>query len=174
MTDLDPERFLSAAWLAQMDAANRRALFSTLREGRAPAGSCLLAEGEPNSRITFVIEGTVVLLRSYPGRDDEVIATLVAPAPFGETSFFRGKPSIVTVRAQTPVRFLTLDRPAYEAFRASNPVAAEQFALATVRILAERFDLIDRRVSEFLHEQHDNGHKASEWADFRARLFSDQ
>lgn len=174
MTDLDPERFLSASWLAQMDAPNRRALFSILREGRAPADSCLLAEGDLNSRITFLIEGSVVLLRSYPGRDDEKIATLVAPAPFGQTSFFRGKPSLITVRALTPVRFLTLDHGSYEGFRTSNPRAAEQFALATVRILAERFDLIDRRVSEFLRELHENDHKASEWSDFRARLFSEQ
>src|SRR5262245_55150658 len=41
------DRFLSASWLSQMDDAGRSALLDVLREGRAPAGSVLLAEGEP-------------------------------------------------------------------------------------------------------------------------------
>ncbi len=109
----------------------------------------------------------------------------MAPSVFGETSFFRGSPSIVTVRATTPVTFLTLDHPAHDALRRADPRAAEQLALSFVRVLADRFDMLDRRVSDFISQGCDdntpstNGHPAdtprrNEWAAFRARLFEEK
>ena len=167
------ERFQAAPWLADLDSTARLALLNVLEEGRAPAGSVLLAEGRPNDRITFLIEGTAQIVRSYRERAEELVATLHAPAPFGETSFFRGEPSIVAVRTVTAAWFLTLNRDAYNLFRRADPRTAEQFALATVRLLAERFDLLDRRVSDFLAEHAIDQPKASEWAAFRARLFEE-
>ena len=167
------ERFQAAPWLSDLDPTARLSLLKVLREGRAGAGSVLLAEGQPNDRITFLIEGTAQIVRTYPDRAEELVATLTAPAPFGETSFFRSQPPIVSVRARTPAWFLLLDREAYASFRRDDPRAAEQFALATVRVLAERFDLLDRRVSEFLAEHANDHPRASEWAAFRARLFEE-
>jgi CRP/FNR family cyclic AMP-dependent transcriptional regulator len=167
------DHFQTAPWLADLDAPARLALLNVLQEGRAAAGAVLLAEGQLNDRITFLIEGTAQIIRSYPDRAEELVATLNAPTPFGETSFFRSKPSIVSVRARTPVWFLILDREAYTLFRRVDPHAAEQFALATVRVLAERFDLLDLRVSEFLAQHAHDQPRASEWAALRARLFEE-
>ncbi len=44
---------------------------------------------------------------------------------------------------------LSLYHPAHEALRADNPRAAEALALAVVRALSERFDLIDKLFTEF-------------------------
>lgn len=167
------ECMTNAAVLAPMDAEGRATLLRFLSEGKAESGSVLLGEGALNDQITFLTEGHVVLTRSYPGHEDETIATLNAPTLFGETSFFRRTPSLVTIRAKSPVHYLVLGRDAYESFRQASPEAAEQFALASVRLLAERFDLLDRRVSDFLREQ-SNGHaRSNEWAAFRARLFEE-
>lgn len=167
------ERFQAAPWLSDLEPSARRALLKVVREGRAEAGAVLLVEGQPNDRLTFLIEGTAEIVRKYPEHGEELVATLTAPAPFGETSFFRSRPPIVTVRARTPVWFLTLDREAYAALRRDDPRAAEPFALAIVRVLAERFDLLDRRVSEFLAEHAADPPRASEWAALRARLFEE-
>jgi CRP-like cAMP-binding protein len=169
----DTRGFPSSSCLLGLSDSAREAFRAVLREETAQAGTTLLKEGASNDRLGFLAEGTVRLTRSYPGRPDEEVVRLEAPATFGETSFFRDKPSLVTARAQTPVRFFALDRHAYEGLRRSDPAAAEALARAMLCLLAERFDLLDLRVSEFLAENGsgEKTRKASDWSAFRTRLF---
>ena len=173
VTPAAAERFLAAPLLAQVAPESRRAVLEVLAERREPAGATLLEQGQSNDHISFLIEGTAVVQRAYAEGRVETVATLAAPSVFGETSFFRDTPPIVTVRAQTPAWLLTLDHPAHERLRQTSPRAAEELAVAAVRVLAERFDLLDRRVSDFLRQNPDGPAKANEWARFRARLFEE-
>jgi hypothetical protein len=69
---------------------------------------------------------------------------------------------------------LSLYHPAHERLRESHPRAAEALALAVVRALSERFDLIDKLFSEALARPVDESSRTSEWAGFRARLFDER
>jgi CRP/FNR family cyclic AMP-dependent transcriptional regulator len=167
------ERFLAAPLLSEVDPASRLAVLNVLAEERAPAGALLLAEGQPNDHISFLIDGSATILRTFPDGRTETVATLVAPSVFGETSFFRPQAPIVSVRANSPVWLLTLDHAAHDRLRRENRKAAEELALAAVRVLAERFDMLDKRISDYM-SQHPDGHpRATEWSNFRARLFED-
>lgn len=167
------ERFLSAPLLADVDRESRKVVLEALVEARASAGAVLLEQGQPNDHLSFLIEGTATVERPLSDHRKEVLATLTAPALFGTTSFFRPTPPTVTVRATTDVRLLTLYHPAHERLRRENPRAAEALALAVVRVLAERFDLLDQRVSELLAQEADDHPKITEWSNFRARLFEE-
>jgi CRP/FNR family cyclic AMP-dependent transcriptional regulator len=167
------ERFLSAPWLADLDPASRQAVLNVLVESRAPAGSVLLEQGHANDHISFLIDGSALVTRAYPEGRVENVAMLHAPSVFGETSFFRPTPPIVTVRATTPVWLLTLDHPAHDLLRRVDVQAAEQLAVAAVRVLAERFDLLDKRVSDYIASKPAGHPKSTEWANFRARLFEE-
>lgn len=169
------ERFLEAPWLGDLDAAARAALLNVLEERRAEAGEALLVQDQPNDRIIFQLEGAAVAVRIYGHRRPALSARLAAPTVYGEISFFRPGPgwATATVRADTPLWVLTLDRHGHEALRRADPRSAEQFAVATLRILAERFEVIDRRVTDFLAEHEDHHPRASEWSDFRSRLFEE-
>jgi hypothetical protein len=64
-----------------------------------------------------------------------------------------------------------MDHPGHDRLRLENLKAAEELALAAVRVLAERFDMLDKRISDYM-AQHPDGHpRATEWSNFRARLF---
>jgi CRP-like cAMP-binding protein len=167
------ERFLSAPMWADIDPKSRRAVFEALEEDHAAAEAILMQQGQPNDRLSFLTEGSVVIERTYPGRRKETLATLTAPAAFGTTSFFRPNVSTVSVRALSDVRFLTLSHPAHEQLRRANPAAAEALALGILRVLAERFDMLDQRVSDFMAEHADDPPRVNEWAGFRARLFEE-
>jgi CRP-like cAMP-binding protein len=167
------EQFLAAPLLAEVDRDSSRALLDYLEEDRAPAGSVLLKQGEPNDHISFLIEGNAVIERSLAGGRKETLANLTAPALFGTTSFFRGTPSTIQVRATSEACVLTMDHPAHDRLRRANPRAAEALALAVVRVLAERFDLLDKRVSDCLAQHADDQPKVTEWSGFRARLFEE-
>jgi CRP-like cAMP-binding protein len=174
VTPAAAERFLAAPWLVDVEPALRQAVLQVLAEGRAEAGTNLLEQGRPNDHITFLIDGAVTVERAFADGRVETIVDLHAPTVFGETSFFRRSPSIVTVRAAKPVWFLTLDRPAHDRLRRENLRASEALALAAVRVLADRFDLLDRRLSDYIAQHPDSPSRANEWSRFRARLFEEQ
>lgn len=169
------ERFLSAPLLSDVDPKARRAVLEALVEERVPAGTVLLAQGQPNDHLTFLIEGSASIERARPGGGaPEVLATLNAPSVFGTTSFFSPNAPTFTVRATTPVWLLTLYHPAHQRLRRDDPRAAEALAVAAVRVLSERFNELDRLFSDYVHRHPDHPPRVDEWAGFRARLFEEQ
>jgi CRP/FNR family transcriptional regulator, cyclic AMP receptor protein len=167
------ERFMAAPWLAEVDRDTKKAICGALVEARAPTGATLLEQGQPNDHLTFLIEGTAEIVRTSGSGRRDTITHLTAPAVFGTTSFFQPKPPTVTVRATSDAWMLSLYHPAHEALRAANPRAAEALALAVVRALSERFDLIDKLFTDFTTQHSDQPARKSEWAGFRARLFEE-
>jgi CRP-like cAMP-binding protein len=167
------ERFMAAPWLAEVDRDTKKAIAGALVEARAPTGATLLEQGQPNDHLTFLIEGTAQIVRSFGSGRRDTITHLTAPTVLGTTSFFQPKPPTVTVRATSDVWMLSLYHPAHEALRAANPRAAEALALAVVRALSERFDLIDKLFTDFTTQHSDQPARKSEWAGFRARLFEE-
>jgi CRP-like cAMP-binding protein len=166
------ERFMSGPLLAEVDADARLALFRALKSDRATAGARLIEEGRPNDRLWFLLEGTAAVVRRVDGTD-QTIARIEAPGIFGATTFFRPTPASASIRATSDVTLLTLDHAAHDRLRRDEPRAAEALALATVRALAERFDLLDARFTEFLLSHPDDHPRANEWSTFRARLFEE-
>jgi CRP/FNR family transcriptional regulator, cyclic AMP receptor protein len=167
-------RFMTAPWLAEADRETKLALLNALAEERAKAGAVLLAQGQPNDHLTFLIDGSVELERTFNTGRKEIVTTLTAPAVFGTTSFFQPKPPTVTARARTDVWMLTLHHPAHDALRRDHPRAAEVLALAVVRTLSERFDLLDKLFTDYITQHPDvAGNTVSEWSRFRARLFEE-
>ncbi len=165
------ERFLSGPLLAEVDADARLALSRALVEDRAPDGARLIEQGRPNDRLWFLVQGIVAIVRRVGG-EDQVLARFEAPGIFGATSFFRPTPPTASIRASSDVTFLTLDHTGHDRLRRDEPRAAEALSLAAVRALAERFDLLDVRFTEYLasHADHPRG---NEWSAFRARLFEE-
>jgi CRP-like cAMP-binding protein len=173
---IDPkatERFMMAPWLAEVDPEIKKAICHVLVETRAPAGATLLAQGQPNDHLMFLIEGTAVVERGFRNGHHELIIPLNAPAVFGTTSFFLPTPPTVSVRATSDVWVLSLFHPAHETLRRNNPQAAEAIALAVVRALSERFDLIDKLFTQRITLQSSEPVRQSEWAGFRTRLFEE-
>ncbi len=167
------ERFLSSPWLSQMDSATLQAILNVLVESREPAGATLLAQGQPNDHIAFLIEGSATVSRVTEGGREETLTVLTAPSVFGLTSFFRPQPPGFSVKADVPVWTLTLDHHAHDLLRRADPKASEGLALAALRVLADRFDLLDKRVTADLANHPEDHHKSTEWASFRTRLFDE-
>src|SRR4051812_43938665 len=93
------ERFLGASFLAGVDPSLRMALLAHLSEERASARTVLLAQGQPNDHLSFLIQGSVTIERIFPEGQKETVATMSAPAVFGTTSFFRPTAPSVSVIA---------------------------------------------------------------------------
>jgi CRP/FNR family cyclic AMP-dependent transcriptional regulator len=167
------ERFMAAHWLGEVGPDGKKAILDALVEAKAPAGVTLLEQDQPNDHLSFLIAGTAEIVRTFENGRREVIATLKAPSVFGTTSFFRPDPPTVAVRSTSDVWILSLYHPAHEDLRRDHPRAAEALAVAILRALSERFDLMDRLLSDYI-TRHGESPRNSEWAGFRARLFDEQ
>lgn len=167
------DKFLEAGWLADLDSAARQTLLGLLVERREEAGSALLTQGQANDLISFLIEGEVEVVRQGQRGNREPLTRLAAPTVFGLISFFRPAPPEFTVRALTAVRRLTLDHDAWAVLRRLDARASEQLSLAAVRILADRFEALERRITDELASHPADHPRRTEWAQFRARLFDE-
>jgi CRP-like cAMP-binding protein len=163
------EQFLSAPLLAEVDSKSRRAVLEAMVEGRPATGSVLLAQGQRNDRLSFLIGGSVAIERKRQDGRTEPLATLSAPSVFGITSFFCPDPPTFSVRAATDVWLLTLDQAAFARLRREHPAAAAALAVAAVRVLSERFNELDRTFGDYMTRHPE----FTEWAGFRARLFEE-
>jgi len=166
------QRFLAGPLLSEIDDEARVALSRALKEDHASQGTDMIAEGKANNRLWFLIGGTAAILR-HDQHGELPIARIEAPGIFGATTFFRPSPPTVTIRATSDVALLTLNHADHDRLRSASPRAAEALALATVRVLAERFDLIDQRITEFMASHGSDHPKSTEWTVFRARLFEE-
>lgn len=169
------ERFMAAPWLKAAPSEIKRTVLGALAEERAPEGTILLAQGQPNDHLSFLIEGTVEIDRlSNNDTRRDLITSLVAPSVFGATSFFQPRPPMVSVRATSDVWLLTLHHSAHEELRREHPRAAEALAAAILQALCERFDLIEKLFTDFIARHPENpGEVTTEWSRFRSRLFED-
>lgn len=173
---IDPEairRFMAAPWLGELDPESKRAIVEVLVEARAQPGAILLEQDQPNDHLSFLIAGTAQIERTFERGRREVLTTIAAPSVFGTTSFFRPDPPSVAVRATSDVWTLSLYHPEHEALRRVHPRAAEALAVAILRALSERFDLMDKLLSEYFAKYRGETERTSEWAGFRSRLFDE-
>jgi CRP/FNR family transcriptional regulator, cyclic AMP receptor protein len=168
------ERFMAAPWLGDVDPDSKKAILDALVEAQAPAGVTLLEQDQPNDHLTFLIAGTAEIQRTFEDGRREVITTISAPSVFGTTSFFRPDPPSVAVRSTSDVWMLSLYHPAHEALRREDRRAAEALAVAILRALSERFDLMDKLLSDYIQRHGGVSSRTSEWAGFRARLFDER
>lgn len=170
--EIETDRFLSSPLLGEASPESRLALAQAVEAEEAEPGRVLIQQGRPNDRLWFLVEGSVAIVRPEAG-EERVIARLAAPGIFGATTFFHPGPPNFSVKATTRVVLYTLDEAGFDRLRVEHPATSEALALATLRVLAERFDLLDARVAEFLATQGDAHRRLTEWAAFRARLFED-
>jgi CRP-like cAMP-binding protein len=156
----------------EIDDATRAVLLAYLEPMEVGAGTVILRQGQPNDRLWFLSRGTAEIERTWHGKTLSV-ANLSAPGIFGATTFFRPASTNVTIRATSDASLLSLSHEAHDRLSRENPRVAAALALATVRVLAERFDLIDQRMTEFVNARNEAPGASKEWARFRARLFEE-
>lgn len=163
--------------LGDLEARSRVRLTALLQEVRVEANAPLLVQGQQNDRLWFVATGTVAIERTAADGHSEVLATLAAPAIFGTTTFYRpDTPASATIRAVESLHLWTLDRESDDQLRRDDPRTAEDLNRAIIRILSERFDLLDGRLAKLMTQPEPSNHAQpvrSELAAFRTRLFEE-
>ena len=79
-----------------------------------------------------------------------MLATLEPYNNFGEMSFFHPAPHSASVRAQTQVKLLYIERSKYDQLLTEEPACCSKLAMNTVASLADRLRRMDEWVDELL------------------------
>jgi CRP/FNR family transcriptional regulator, cyclic AMP receptor protein len=106
------------------------------------AGDILLAEGQPNNRIYFMLEGSVSIERS-----GTVLATLGEGDTFGEMEFLDVMPAVATVRARVATTVAAISN---RALRELSRTSMRAFALVVMNLardLSRRLRRMDEIVA---------------------------
>jgi CRP-like cAMP-binding protein len=128
---------------------------SLLREESHHSGEVILKEGELNSKVYFIQEGTVGVdkLRCAEdgsrGCESRHIADLIAGDTFGEMELVDIQPCVATVTAETDVKLLTLSNVDLYALRKKDLKAFTLIIMNVARDISRRLRDMDTRFSSF-------------------------
>jgi CRP/FNR family transcriptional regulator, cyclic AMP receptor protein len=136
-------------------------------------GEIVVRQGEDSQILWVVIEGKceVVKYWDHSATESIVLAILEPYSHFGEMSFFSPAPHSASVRAQTAVTALAIDRRDYDDLIRQGIWAAYKLAHNTVQALADRLRKMDEWVAE-LAAHSPSSEKVPEWSSFRDKLFN--
>lgn len=105
-------------------------------------GEYMFRQGEPSDAFYIIVEGTAEVLveRTSPDRATEtkLVAKLGPGSFFGEIGILKAQPRGASVRAETPLKTLSIDREVFLATIREKPAALSDLALITCqRLLAQ-------------------------------------
>jgi len=95
-------------------------LAGCMRRVYVDAGGVIIRQGEPRHDFYVVTEGRVTISVRDETGDEKVITHVGRGEHFGETALYTDQPYAATCRAETPVKLLALDEPAFDDLVASS------------------------------------------------------
>ena len=113
-------------------------LAAHLRARHFRAGQILMTEGERGLEMYFVRRGQLAVLKRITGGVEQAVGR-VGPGEFvGEMALFDRRPRSASIRAESDVDVLVLDRAAVQALINMSPAAAAAFLRALSEVFIER------------------------------------
>lgn len=101
-------------------------------------GTVLCKEGDTDSFLGIVIDGSATVLKSSSGGSPKTVGRVGKDKSFGEMSVLNREPRSATVVADTDVRLLVLTRAEFDRLVDTQPKVAAKFLLRTARLLSQR------------------------------------
>lgn len=108
------------------------------------ADEVILAEGQINERIHFILDGSVSIVRG-----GTLLATLVEGDTFGEMEFLDVMPAVATVIAKVPTSVATISNRALRELSRANMKAFALVVMNLARDLSRRLRRMDDIVAGF-------------------------
>ncbi len=170
---VSPQLLTNIPLLANFNETERRQMADIAIVKHFAPGEIIVRQGEDSQVLWVVIEGKceVVKYWDHSATESVVLAVLEPYSHFGEMSFFSPAPHSASVRRQTAVTALGIDRRDYDDLIRQGIWAGYKLAYNSVRALADRLRKMDEWVAE-LAAHNPTGERVAEWSTFRDKLFN--
>jgi CRP-like cAMP-binding protein len=134
------------------------------------AGTPLYKEGDPAQGLVVLLAGTVEIMKKGA---PEVLATIDAPAVFGEISLLTDGPHTATVMAKTPCQLALLTKTQFERLVREESVAAFKLLHTLAEVLAHRLNKMDDKFIELIRKGNGAGKQVEELSALKQKLFTE-
>lgn len=148
-------------------------------------GDVILRQGGNSQNLWVLLDGACEVVKdpdaNQPRAKEVRLAVLGPFSNFGEMSFFHPAPHSASVRAQSTVKLLRIERADYEELVEEGASAAYKLSCNAIDSLAERLRRMDEWVAELLLANSPEAEPATdgvvaervpEWSRFRDKLFT--
>jgi cytochrome P450/CRP-like cAMP-binding protein len=122
-SDAGPEEILHEFNLAQFGAVASRA-----RKQHFNPGAWIIAEGAPADAMYILSAGTVSVIKTGVDQKSRVVATLKSGDYFGEIGLLQDVPRTASVKAETPVEAIVLDKETFIELVTATDMTSEEIA----------------------------------------------
>lgn len=133
-----------------LSAAEIDVLAALSKPQRHAAGETLFSEGEVGASLYVLAAGEVEVVRRTGAGAEKVLATLSAPAAFGEMSLIDREQRSATVRARTEAVVLQLTAENFATFRKHSRDGFTLVVVNIARMLSGRLRETNARLAERL------------------------
>ena len=148
----------------------RKQIAEIAKVTRFQPGEVVVEQGRTSQELWVLLEGTCEVIRDEKSADGAaapiVLATLEPYSAFGEMSFFMPAPHSASVKAQTRVKLICVQRPQFDELLRRQSSVASKLAINVIHSLAERMRRMDQWVVELIAEQN-HGPKCPNWCGCR-------
>jgi len=105
-------------------------------------GEDIIAEGAPNDKISFILEGRIAVLKN-----NVTLAELGEGDTVGEMEVLDVMPSVATIRALTPIRAISMSNKALREIYKADIHSFSLIIMNLARDLSRRLRLMDDKVA---------------------------
>jgi CRP-like cAMP-binding protein len=128
-----------SAWSLSFTRSDLVVLAEFMKACSGGPGSVLCKEGDTESSIGILIEGSASVLKApASGGAPKAVGRLGKDKSFGEMSVLNREPRSATVIADTEVKLLILPRAEFDRLLDTQPKMAAKFLLRLARLLSQR------------------------------------
>lgn len=139
-----------SAWSLSFNRSDLMLLAEYMKACSGGPGTVLCNEGDTDSFMGILIEGSVSVQKSSSDGSKSVVGRLGKDKAFGEMSVLNREPRSATVVADTEVRLLILQRSEFDRLLDSQPKLAAKFLLRIARLLSQRLRETTGQLAEHL------------------------
>ncbi|MEY2788363.1 MAG: hypothetical protein RLZZ34_1506 [Verrucomicrobiota bacterium] len=139
-----------SAWSLSFNPGDLMILVEFMKVCSGGPGTVLCKEGDTDSFLGILIDGTATVLKSSSNGSQTVIGRLGKDKSFGEMSVLNREPRSATVVAESEVRLIVLPRGEFDRLLETQPKLATRFLLKIARLLSQRLRETTGQLAEHL------------------------
>lgn len=139
-----------SAWSLSFNPGDLMILVEFMKVCSGDPGTVLCKEGDTDSFLGILIDGTATVLKSSSNGSQTVIGRLGKDKSFGEMSVLNREPRSATVVAESEVRLIVLPRGEFDRLLETQPKLATKFLLKIARLLSQRLRETTGQLAEHL------------------------
>ena len=122
-------------------------LSETVEYKEINADELIFQEESPSSHLYIIAEGEAVVIKNLTQDTQKVLSVIGENTVFGEMSLFSDQPRTASVKAKTPLKYYSIDTPAFKKLLITDPAGTQKMYETLLLSALERLEQTSRELA---------------------------